>query len=144
MAIFRRKKSADCGPAHGCGPAACGTTPSTGVKKPARGSVAAPPLKDALAACTQGFAALFAFSMAINVLVLASPLYMMQLYDRVLSSRSTDTLIMLTLIVTFSFGVMAALEWVRGRLMVRVSSWLDRRLGGEVLTGSIVGALRQG
>ena len=115
-----------------------------GVKKPARGSVSVPPLKDALAACTQGFAALFAFSMAINVLVLASPLYMMQLYDRVLSSRSTDTLIMLTLIVTFAFGVMAALEWVRGRLMVRVSSWLDRRLGGEVLTGSIVGALRQG
>jgi PrtD family type I secretion system ABC transporter len=89
-----------------------------------------------------GFVALFFFSMAINLLVLASPIYMMQLYDRVLSSRSMDTLTLLTLIVMFAFAVMAALEWVRGRLMVRISSWLDRRLGGEVLTSSIVTALR--
>src|SRR5512143_1862402 len=124
MAIFRRKKTSDCGPAQSCGPVACGTTPSDAAKKPLRGETPAPPLKEALKACTQGFAALFVFSMAINILVLASPLYMMQLYDRVLSSRSTDTLIMLTLIVTFAFGIMSALEWVRGRLMVRVSSWL--------------------
>ena len=102
------------------------------------------PLKDAFAACRQGFIALFVFSMAINLLVLASPIYMMQLYDRVLSSRSMDTLLLLTLIVLFAFAVMAGLEWVRGRLMVRVSSWLDHRLGGEVLMGSIVGALRRG
>lgn len=102
------------------------------------------PLKDALTACRAGFIALFFFSMAINLLVLASPIYMMQLYDRVLSSRSMDTLLLLTVIVLFAFAVMAGLEWVRGRLMVRVSSWLDRRLGGEVLTGSIVGALRRG
>ena len=108
------------------------------------GATAAPPLKQALAACREGFLALFVFSMAINLLVLASPIYMMQLYDRVLSSHSMDTLLLLTLIVMFAFGVMAGLEWVRGRLMVRVSSWLDHRLGGEVLTGSIVGALRRG
>ena len=108
------------------------------------GARAVSPLKHAFAACREGFLALFVFSMAINVLVLASPIYMMQLYDRVLSSHSMDTLLLLTLIVMFAFAVMAGLEWVRSRLMVRVSSWLDHRLGGEVLTGSIVSALRHG
>lgn len=137
---FLRRKDRNNGPAQNCGPDACGESAS---RAPRRREAAAP-LKEALGACRAGFFALFVFSMAINLLVLASPLYMMQLYDRVLSSHSLDTLLMLTVIVVFAFAVMAALEWVRGRLMVRVSSWLDRRLGGEVLTGAIVGALRQG
>ena len=142
---FLRRKTTQAGPAQSCGPDACGTTPSPGRSKAAPGVIpSAPPLKRALAACRTGFIALFIFSMAINLLVLASPIYMMQLYDRVLSSRSMDTLMLLTVIVLFAFGVMAGLEWVRGRLMVRVSSWLDRRLGGEVLTSAIVGALRHG
>lgn len=144
MAFFSRTKDAQGGPAQSCGPVACDTSSSKHDKKAMKSRLPTPPLKDALGACRQGFIALFIFSMAINLLVLASPLYMMQLYDRVLSSRSIDTLMLLTLIVLFAFSVMAALEWVRGRLMVRVSSWLDRRLGGEVLTGSIVGALRHG
>jgi PrtD family type I secretion system ABC transporter len=141
---FRRRKDAQSGPAQCCGPVACGTGASMQDNKHKNGGAAVAPLKHALAACREGFLALFVFSMAINLLVLASPIYMMQLYDRVLSSRSMDTLLLLTLIVLFAFAVMAGLEWVRGRLMVRVSSWLDHRLGGEVLTGSIVGALRRG
>lgn len=101
-------------------------------------------MREALDACRQGFIALFVFSMAINLLLLVSPMYMMQLYDRVLSSQSTDTLLLLTVIAIFAFGVMGALELVRSRLMVRVSSWLDRKLAGTVLTASIVGALRRG
>lgn len=142
MAFFRQK-AAQAGPAKSCGPVACGTGASLSDGRDKNGASVAP-LKDALAACRTGFIAMFFFSMAINLLVLASPIYMMQLYDRVLSSRSMDTLLLLTVIVLFAFAVMAALEWVRGRLMVRVSSWLDRRLGGEVLTGSVVGALRRG
>lgn len=138
MAFLRRKARQE-GPAQSCGPIACGSSPSA---PQGRGQKPVSPLKEALAACRMGFVALFVFSMAINLLVLASPIYMMQLYDRVLSSRSMDTLALLTLIVLFAFAVMAGLEWVRSRLMVRISSWLDRRLGGEVLTSSIVTALR--
>ena len=54
-------------------------------------------LRKALRACRGGALFLFFFSLGINVLALASPIYMMQLYDRVVSSRSVDTLIMLTL-----------------------------------------------
>ncbi len=143
MAFFAKKET-QAGPAGCCGPVSCETPAATRRGKGAGGVPPAAPLKEALAACRQGFVALFVFSMTINLLLLVSPIYMMQLYDRVLSSQSIDTLVLLTLIAMFGFGVLGALEFVRGRLMVRVSSWLDRRLGGPVLTASIVGALRQG
>jgi ATP-binding cassette subfamily C protein EexD len=101
------------------------------------------PLGDALGACRQAFVALFAFSMAINVLLLAAPIYMMQVYDRVLSSRSVETLLMLTAMLIVAFVVMGALELVRGRVMIGMGRWLDERLGPEVLTGDIVAALRR-
>jgi ATP-binding cassette, subfamily C, type I secretion system permease/ATPase len=142
MSLFRKSRDTQGGPAC-CGPVACEAPAEHGRGGGARGAAPAP-LREALEACRKGFVALFAFSMAINLLLLVSPMYMMQLYDRVLSSQSTDTLLLLTIIAVFAFGVMGALELVRSRLMVRVSSWLDRRLGGPVLTASIVGALRQG
>jgi PrtD family type I secretion system ABC transporter len=101
-------------------------------------------MRDALGACRGAFVALFVFSVAINLLVLASPLYMMQLYDRVLNSRSMDTLLLLTVITLGAMIVMAALELVRGRLMVRVSGWLDARLAGEALIADVVASLNRG
>jgi len=101
------------------------------------------PLGDALRACRTAFGALFVFSMAINLLLLAAPIYMMQVYDRVLASRSIETLTMLTLMLMLAFLVMGALEFLRGRVMVGVSRWLDERLGPEVLTGDIIAALRR-
>jgi PrtD family type I secretion system ABC transporter len=101
-------------------------------------------MRDALGACRGAFMAMFVFSVAINLLVLASPLYMMQLYDRVLNSRSMDTLLLLTVITLGAMIVMAALELVRGRLMVRVSGWLDARLAGEALIADVVASLNRG
>jgi ATP-binding cassette subfamily C protein EexD len=101
------------------------------------------PLSDALGACRSAFVALFFFSMAINVLLLAAPIYMMQVYDRVLSSRSVETLMMLTAMVIVAFVVMGALELVRGRVMTGMGRWLDERLGPEVLTADIIAALRR-
>lgn len=101
-------------------------------------------LKEALRACRYAFWSLFVFSIAINVLLLTSPLYMMQVYDRVLSSRSLATLLLLTLLMLFAFFVMSALELVRSRLMLRISAWLDQRLAGEVLAANVTNALRGG
>jgi ATP-binding cassette, subfamily C, type I secretion system permease/ATPase len=141
---LRGKKTTQAGPAQCCGPSACDTPASARRGRGAGGAQQPATLREALAACRQGFVALFVFSMTINLLLLVSPIYMMQLYDRVLSSQSMDTLVLLTMIAMFGFAVLGGLELVRGRLMVRVSSWLDRRLGGPVLASSIVGALRQG
>ena len=106
--------------------------------------IANPVLKDAFAACRGGFLAVAVFSLFINLLMLTVPLYMLQIFDRVLTSRSTETLVMLLLIAGAALLVMAGLDGLRGVLMVRISSWLDGRLGGPVLAESISGQLRKG
>ena len=102
-----------------------------------------PLLKDTLGACRGGFAAVTVFSLCINLLMLAAPLYMLQLFDRVLTSRSTDTLIMLTIVVGGAILALAALEAVRSHTMVRMSGWLDPQLSGAILSGSVVNTLRR-
>jgi PrtD family type I secretion system ABC transporter len=94
-------------------------------------------LKQALAACRGGFVAVVVFSLFINVLMLTAPLYMLQIFDRVIASRSEDTLLYLTLIAGVALLTLAALEITRSRIMVGLSSWLDKQLSGTVLEGSI-------
>lgn len=72
------------------------------------------------------------FSAFINILMLVPPLYMLQVYDRVMMSRSMETLTMLTLIVVWLFLVMGLLEFVRSRLMIRLGSQLDDRLNNRL------------
>ena len=102
-----------------------------------------PILKDALAACRGGSAAVVLFSLCINLLMLTVPLYMLQLFDRVLTSRSTDTLIMLTIVAVGAILTLAALEAVRSYAMVRISGWLEPRLSGAILSGSVARSLVQ-
>lgn len=70
-----------------------------------------------------GFVSLF-----INLLMLVPSLYMLQLYDRVLASRSEETLLMLTLIVVAMFAVMGTLEFVRSRILIRVGNKIDSQM----------------
>jgi PrtD family type I secretion system ABC transporter len=99
-------------------------------------------VQKALQACRGAFGIIMAFSLAINLLTLASPLYMMQLFDRVLASRSGDTLIMLTLITVLAIGVLALIDAIRAQMLMRIGSWLDDRLGPTVFSGALKAALR--
>ena len=72
------------------------------------------------------FATAIAFSFFINLLLFVSPLYMLQIYDRVITSRSETTLLSLTVLAAILIGVYAALETLRSRLLVR-AGLLDRR-----------------
>ena len=101
-------------------------------------------LAKALLTCRNGFIAVGLFSLCINLLMLTAPLYMMQLFDRVLSSRSGDTLLLLLLIATLALGVMGALDAIRGYLLTRISGWLDGHLSGTVLSESVAAHLRNG
>ena len=65
------------------------------------------------------------FSFFINLLMLVPPLYMLQLYDRVVTSKSVDTLILLTLIVVILFITMSLLEITRSKIIVRLSNKID-------------------
>lgn len=77
-------------------------------------------------------AATFAFSAAVNLLMLTSPLYMLQVYDRVLASRSEETLVTLSLLVLFLFAVLGVVDHARGRVLARIGArlrlGLDRRV----------------
>ena len=85
-------------------------------------------LREALVLCKGAFLSAAAFSLVINILMLTPVIYMLQLYDRVLSSRSEETLAMLTLIVVAIFITQGALEWVRSQILVRVSTKLETLL----------------
>jgi PrtD family type I secretion system ABC transporter len=100
------------------------------------------PVNATLRACRSALATVAAFSLATNLLALASPLYMMQLFDKVLSSRSGDTLVMLTLITAFAVGVLCLLDAIRGQVLVRIGEWLDERLGPTVFGGALGLALK--
>ena len=67
---------------------------------------------------------------------------MLQLFDRVLSSRSTETLVLLTVIVIAALAVFALLEAIRGHVMTELGTWLDRQLGPPILSGSVTLNLR--
>ena len=77
------------------------------------------------------------FSFFVNLLMLTGPLYMLNIYDRVLSSRSFETLLAMSVLVAFLYSMMGILDFVRGRVMGRVGARfqasLDRRVFGAVL-----------
>lgn len=89
-------------------------------------------LKSAILASKRAFIIVGFFSLFINLLMLVPPLYMLQLYDRVLTSRSEDTLIMLTGIVVVLFITMALLEIVRSKVLVKVGNKLDAILSQRI------------
>ncbi|RUW63879.1 type I secretion system permease/ATPase [Mesorhizobium sp. M7A.F.Ca.US.008.03.1.1] len=94
-------------------------------------------VKDALRVCRRYFVVAAAFSLAINLLYLASPLYMLQIYDRVVTSGSETTLVMLTLVLLAAFLSLAGLDLVRASILTRASARLDRLLSAKVLAASV-------
>jgi len=84
------------------------------------------------------------FSLVINALLLVPPIYMLQVFDRVLTSRSEETLVYLTVGGLCALVVMALLDMVRARLLGVVGAALDRRLGPRVLDGLISQTARLG
>ncbi len=100
-------------------------------------------IANALMSYKRAFGALAMFSGVINLLMLLPSIYMMQVYDRVLSSRSEMTLIMLTIITLGLFLLMSLLEWIRAMILVRVSAGLDVTLSPRVFTASFERNLRE-
>ncbi|WP_292315065.1 type I secretion system permease/ATPase [Mesorhizobium sp.] len=89
-------------------------------------------LAEALRACRSAFLAVGMFSGVLNVLMLAGSLYMLEVYDRVLPSRSLPTLVGLSVLLLILYSGQGVLEFVRGRVLVRIGGALDEALGGRV------------
>ena len=95
----------------------------------------------ALATCRRAFWSVGAFSFGISLLILAAPIYSLQVYDRVLSTQNANTLVVLSLAVVLALAAQAALETVRSMVMIRIGLWLDRALGSALLgTAAAIGA----
>ncbi|SEE58978.1 type I secretion system permease/ATPase [Pseudomonas kilonensis] len=101
-------------------------------------------LKKALKACRDSFISVGFFSFFINALMLVPTFYMLQVYGRVITSGSLTTLTMLTLITTALLVTLGSLEWIRSRVMVRVSTRLDVLLSRQVYRASFKRALESG
>ena len=101
-------------------------------------------LQAALKACKSSFISVGFFSLFINALMLVPTFYMLQVYGRVVTSGSVSTLVMLTIIMTVLMVTMGALELVRSRIMVRVSTKLDILLSRDLYRASFKRALDSG
>lgn len=79
------------------------------------------------------FVAAAGFSLVINLMLLLPSLYMLQVFDRVLATRSVETLAMLTLITGLGLLLMFALDLVRNRVLVLMGGMFERSVGRRVL-----------
>jgi ATP-binding cassette, subfamily C, type I secretion system permease/ATPase len=95
-------------------------------------SLTNPDLTAALRECRRAFGSVALFSGIVNLLMLAGPLYMLQIYDRVLSSRSVPTLVALSIFLVGAYGFQGVLDMIRSRVVVRVAALLDKRLANTV------------
>ena len=101
-------------------------------------------LQAALKACKGAFISVGVFSLFVNALMLVPTFYMLQVYGRVLTSNNVTTLVMLTIIMSILVITSGTLEWVRSRIMVRVSTKLDVLLSRHVYKASFKRALESG
>ena len=92
-----------------------------------------PPLADAVRACRPHFVAAAGFSVLISILFLAPALYMLQVYDRVLTTGGEMTLLFVTLALAVALLTLAALDGIRSRLLVRASARIDGLLSPQIL-----------
>ncbi|MBX3518653.1 MAG: type I secretion system permease/ATPase [Xanthobacteraceae bacterium] len=102
---------------------------------------------EAVRECKQAFAAIGLFSFFINMLTLTGALFMLQVYDRVLPSRSIPTLAGLAIIALALFAFLAVLDVLRGRLLVRVGAYLDESLSPKIYDAVVrmpLRSMRQG
>ncbi|OHV59845.1 type I secretion protein [Mesorhizobium sp. LCM 4577] len=120
-----------------------------GGKRPAkpvgrRAQSARSELADALRSCRSAFLAVGVFSGVLNVLMLAGSLYMLEVYDRVLPSRSLPTLVGITMLLVILYCGQGILDFVRGRVLVRIGGALDEALGRRVYTSMLQLPLKNG
>ena len=90
------------------------------------------PLLNEIRALLPAYATIFAFSFFCPILYLASPIYIEQIFDRVMFSRNANTLLVLAAIATFLIAMYAVLEWIRKKALNRLGNAIDQRLSRVV------------
>ncbi len=94
-------------------------------------------LEEVVSVCRSAVGTIALFSLGINLLYLAPPLYMLQVYDRVLSSGNLDTLITLTVVAAAALILLGALDSLRAAVTGRIGRWFSERLGPAYLANGV-------
>src|SRR4051812_7826147 len=89
-------------------------------------------LREAMSACWHAFVAIGFMSGLVNILYLTGSFYMLEVYDRVLPSRSVPTLVALSILALTLFAFQGVLDVIRSRVLVRIAATLDERLSSRV------------
>ena len=100
--------------------------------RPLPAPAASTELASALGACKRAFLAIALFSGMSNILMLSGALFMLEIYDRVLPSRSVPTLVALLIFVTGLYFAQGLIDLIRGRILVRVGNSLDEALSARI------------
>ncbi len=95
------------------------------------------PLKEALLSCKVMIKFVLLFGCLINLLMLSTPLFSMQVLDRVLGSQNTNTLLMLTLVIILALSLLGIIQAARAFAMNKMGSWLENKLSETVFSNSI-------
>ncbi|WP_281015752.1 MULTISPECIES: type I secretion system permease/ATPase [unclassified Mesorhizobium] len=137
LAMFRargdgRQKPVGDPPGRTAAPGKPSARPAARKANPAPSELAA-----ALASCRSAFIAVGLFSGMLNVLMLAGSLYMLEVYDRVLPSRSLPTLVGISILLVILYCGQGFLDFVRARVLVRIGGALDEALGHRVYTSML-------
>jgi PrtD family type I secretion system ABC transporter len=106
--------------------------------RPGRGNE----LTQALSACRSAFMVIGLFTLVINLLMLTSPIYMMQVYDRVLTTGRVETLLLLTGLAAAALLLLGGLDTLRTAVTVRIGGWLNSRLGPVLLSTGVRARLK--
>ena len=95
------------------------------------------PLKLALEKCKAAFKITFVFALVINLLMLVTPLYSLQVLDRVIGSGNLNTLLLLSLIIAFVYFIHMLMQIARSFTLIKVGEWLDNTLSPIIFGHSI-------
>ncbi|WP_454061535.1 type I secretion system permease/ATPase [Candidatus Nitrospira salsa] len=104
----------------------------------------ASPLAEALSLRKTALVVVGLISFVINILMLTGPLFMLQIYDRVLTSGSVPTLVVLSGLVGGLYVFFGLLEGLRLRCLARIAAWVDERLSANSLAANVTLSLRFG
>lgn len=109
-------------------------------KRIAKDQIRHPYLMEILKSYKKGFKAVVIFSFSINILMLSVPIYLLQIYDKIIPNHSSDTLYFLSSAIIVALITLAILELLRNKILAKLGVWFNQKLGHHLLGSSIATA----
>jgi len=100
------------------------------------------PVRTTLKSMRKAWIGVGVLSLFVNLLMLTGPLYMLQVYDRVITSQSMSTLVALSILMVVMYAFMGFLDFLRSRLLVRIGNYVEKKLGPHTFKSWLTGGLK--